>query len=91
MAKAKDLNPNIQREIIQIIPADGWTAEMHYDEKGGTFRDHTIPLVCWSLVTEKQMLPKPRPSSVVGMIAGEKGQIVFADFEEGFYKYERSR
>jgi hypothetical protein len=89
VAKAKNINPNTQRQVIQIIPADGWGAEFHYDHQGKSFSAITLPLLCWSLVTEKQTVRQRGPSQIVGIIAGEKGQIAFADLEEGFYKYER--
>jgi len=79
MAKSKGLH----REIVQIIPAEGWGAEFRYNH-GKTISRITAPLICWSLITEKQVGRK-----LVGLIAGENGQISFADLEKGFYKYER--
>jgi hypothetical protein len=94
MAKAKNLNPNLIRAIVQIIPADGWEAEYRYDhdQEGKVFKTRTSPLVCWAVVSEKQMLPKPGPDRIVGMIAGQKGVVTFADEEEeGLYEYKRSK
>ena len=89
MAKAKNISPNLRRAIIQLIPAEGWGAEFHYESPGKSLNTITLPLVCWSLVTDKQRLRQQGPSQIVGVIATDKGQIVFADLEEGFYKYER--
>jgi len=87
MARAKDTKADARRAIIQIIPAQGWGAEFHYDEKG--LSAVTLPLVCWSLVSEKQPLSRRAVWSVIGMIADGEGRIVFADLEKGFSKYER--
>ncbi|MGD0074126.1 MAG: hypothetical protein ABSD31_07250 [Candidatus Binataceae bacterium] len=79
MAASKSLH----REIVQILPADGWGAEFRYNH-GKTISTITLPLICWSLVADEQMGRR-----LVGLIAGENGHVAFADLEKGFNKYER--
>jgi hypothetical protein len=78
--KAAPVQP--QRTIVQIIPADGWSATYRPDEPESEI---LVPLVCWALV---ELRPARTGEAVVvlGMIADGKGT-GFADSVPGFTKY----
>ena len=51
------------RQILQIIPADGWYAAFNNMETG---EQYYTPLICWALVAEAGN------QLITGMVAAEK-------------------
>lgn len=73
----KPTDQDVQRETIQIIPADNWIAQYHGESSGTT----NEPLACWALVREGG-----NRSFIVGVVAGDV-HLLFADLDEEFVGY----
>jgi hypothetical protein len=88
------------RSIIQIIPAQNWSARFDSDKRPPPqnatpihqTKFYHVPLVCWALVESPFSSDEPG-RAVVGMIqkipeGTNPGTLIFADRENGFVAYD---
>jgi len=74
-----------RRKIIEIIPADGWFAQLQLKKQDSEiFETVDKRLICWALVVQGGLGTE---QTIVGVVAGPKGETSFADQDRRFDGY----
>jgi hypothetical protein len=74
-----------KRKIIQMVPADGWFAQLQLKrEDSEGFEMVEKRLICWALVVQSGLGTE---QSIVGVIAGAKGEPSYVDQDRRFGGY----